>query len=423
MQDYGVFTLRVKDLVARIQEAYPDKQGKLVLFAGFETEGRRFFQESSFYYYTGLQEPAVVLTIDLTGYKTLYVPNCMQERSKWVVVPFEVDATSAKAIGVDEIKVLGSTCAGYQMYPFFEQSEYSNLIADLKASMPADASLFVLHPSTSYGYIEQRFLLQRLQNFGCGYPIIDISAIVANMRRTKDIQEIEHIYKAIEITSVAQEAAARAIAAGVNEAEVQASLEYIMTASQADIAFPSIVATGKNATILHYMHNTAVMKKGDLVVVDIGARYKGYCADITRTYPVSGSFNKRQQEVYELVLETQAYIASLAKPGMWLSYKEHPEQSLNHLAREFLKQKGYDRYFPHGIGHFLGLDVHDVGDYTQPLRVGDVITIEPGIYIPEEQIGVRIEDNYWIVKEGSVCLSENLPKDVKEVEAMAGEKL
>lgn len=423
MHDYGVFILRVKDLLARLKKAYPDKEGKIVFFAGLETEEKRFLQESSFYYFTGLQEPALVLTVDLNGYKTLYVPNCMQERAKWVVSPLEIDATYAKKIGVDEIKLLGSTCVGYQMHPFFAQSEYSNFIADLKESMSSDASLFVLHPSTSYGYIEQRFLLQRLQSFGCRHPIVDISSIVADMRRTKDTQEIEYIYKAIEITALAQEAAARAIAAGANESEVQASLEYVMTASQANIAFPSIVASGKNATILHYMFNSTQMKKGDVVVVDIGARYKGYCADITRAYPVSGVFNKRQKEIYALVLETQEYIASLAKPGMWLSCKDHPEQSLHHLAREFLRKKGYDQYFPHGIGHFLGLDVHDVGDYTQPLRVGDVITIEPGIYIPQEQIGVRIEDNYWIVKEGSICLSENLPKSIQDVQAMAGEKL
>jgi Xaa-Pro aminopeptidase len=122
------------------------------------------------------------------------------------------------------------------------------------------------------------------------------------------------------------------------------------------------------------------------------------------------------------VLDTQNYIASIAKPGMWLSYKEKPDQSLNHLARAFIKEKGYDHYFPHGIGHFLGLDVHDVGDYTEPLKAGDVITIEPGIYIPEEQIGVRIEDDYWIVKDGAICLSEGLPKTADEIEEMVKEK-
>ena len=189
-----------------------------------------------------------------------------------------------------------------------------------------------------------------------------------------------------------------------------------MTASHARTSFPSIVAGGKNSTVLHYHENSGTLRNGDLVVVDIGAEYNNYCADLTRTYPVSGTFSKRQKEIYEVVLATQEYIASRAKPGMWLKNKDNVEQSLHHLAVKFLAQSGYDKYFPHGIGHFLGLDVHDVGDYTVPLQEGDVITIEPGIYIAEESIGIRIEDNYWITKDGAVCLSENLPKEVEDIE-------
>jgi len=164
------------------------------------------------------------------------------------------------------------------------------------------------------------------------------------------------------------------------------------------------------------------MKNDDLVVVDIGAEFEHYCGDITRTYPVSGRFTKRQREIYDIVLECQQYIEMLAKPGMWLSNKDKPEESLNHLAREFFKERGYDQYFLHGLGHFLGLDVHDVGDYSEPLQIGDVITIEPGLYIAQEQLGVRIEDNYWIVEDGVVCLSEHLPKDADEIEKLIVQK-
>lgn len=422
MHDYNIFKLRVQDLVSNIKELHPEKKGMIVLFAGFEDDCYRFAQESTFYYFTGIEEPAVVLTVDLDGHKTLYVPNCMQERAKWVVSPLQLTKEYAKQIGVDEVKLLGSSCSGYQMHPFFPESEYNELMSDLKRKMNSESVLFALDPHTPYGYIEQRLLLQRMRSFGAAPHIVDISSVVARMRRSKDVKEIELMYKAVEITCIAQEAAARAINHGANEAEVQASLEYIMTGSQAAIAFPSIVATGKNSTILHYNQNNAELKKGDLVVVDIGARYGGYCADITRTYPVSGAFTKRQKEIYNVVLDTQNYIASIAKPGMWLSFKEKPDQSLNHLARAFIKEKGYDQYFPHGIGHFLGLDVHDVGDYTEPLKAGDVITIEPGIYIPEEQIGVRIEDDYWLVKDGVICLSEGLPKTTDEIEAMVKEK-
>lgn len=161
-----------------------------------------------------------------------------------------------------------------------------------------------------------------------------------------------------------------------------------------------------------------MLKNGQLIVVDIGAEIDHYCADLTRTYPVGGTFTKRQKELYTIVLECQELVASKAKPGMWLSNKEKPEQSLHHIAKKFLDERGYGKYFIHGIGHFLGIDVHDVGDVREPLRDGDVFTIEPGIYIPEENIGIRIEDNYWMVKDGVVCLSESLPKKPEDIEAL-----
>lgn len=418
-----VHKLRMQNLIDDIKQAYPGKRGSVVLFAGFESDQYRFAQESSFYYLTQIHEPGVVLVIDPEGHKTLYVPNCLQERSKWVVHSLELTESCAHKIGVHEIKTLGESMLGYQMSPFFDKKEYKHLLIDLEKKIENGEVLFALDPKASCGYIEQRCALARLVMFGLKPEIVDISSIIAQMRRSKDMHEIEEMYKAVEITCLAQEAAAKAIADGVNEAEVQASLEYIITGSQAAIAFPSIVATGKNATVLHYTANNANLKKGELVVVDIGARYHHYCADITRTYPVSGAFSKRQKEIYAVVLETQEYIASLARPGMWLSYKEEQGKSLNHLARIFLKEQGYEQYFPHGIGHFLGLDVHDVGDYSKPLQAGDVITIEPGIYIPEEQIGIRIEDNYWIVKDGVVCLSEGLPKSIDDIQDMVKQKL
>ena len=165
--------------------------------------------------------------------------------------------------------------------------------------------------------------------------------------------------------------------------------------------------------------NNQKLVAGDLVVVDIGAEVDYYCADITRTYPVSGTFSKRQRDVYTIVLATQEYIASIAKPGMWLNNKEKPEQSLQHCAQKFLEKHNYHTYFPHGIGHFLGMDVHDVGDVHEPLQEGDVITIEPGIYLQKEQLGIRIEDDYWIVKDGVICLSDALPKEAHAIEEMA----
>lgn len=418
--NFSLFKKRRTELATAVKEQNPGKSGMIVIFAGFEMGRTAFAQESSFYYLTGLHEPGLVLTIDLQGNAQLYIPNCDKERAKWMVAPVELTQKNAANLGFTTIGYLGKECVGYQFHPFFPPQEYDLLIAQLQKTMQAGGAIFTLSPQTPYGYVEQRLLLERLKQLvpNLGNHIHDISPAVAAMRRIKDRGEIEAMYKAAEITMLAQEAAAQAIGDGMQECEVQASLEYMFTGSCARAAFPSIVGSGKNSTILHYHENSGTMRNGDLVVVDIGAQYSSYCADLTRTYPVSGTFTKRQRQVYNIVLETQEYIATLAKPGMWLSHKEHPDKSLNHLARAFLQKKGYGDYFPHGIGHFLGLDVHDVGDLTVPLQEGDVITIEPGIYIPQEQIGIRIEDNYWIVRDGVVCLSEDLPKKADDIEKM-----
>lgn len=417
-KDYSVFALRRKDLLQAVRETYPEQSGLIVLFAGFEQERIPFRQESSFYYFTGIREPGVVVTINGDGKSTLYIPNCGDQRSKWVAGALAATKEHAKAYGLDEITVLGDACPGYQFHPFFAKNTYQKFLDCLQGLVGNKQKLFTLCPDNAHEYIEQRLVLQRVQSFvsGLQQETVNIADVVAQMRRKKDMQEIEQLYKAIEITGLAHEAAAQAIEDGVSECEVQASLEYMMTGSCTRPSFPSIVASGKNGTILHYIENSKTIKNGELVIVDIGAEYNGYAADLTRTYPVSGTFSKRQRELYNIVLQTQQYIADVAKPGYWLNNKEEPEKSLHHLAIKFLKEKKYDKYFVHGIGHFLGLDVHDVGDYKKPLQEGDVITIEPGLYIPEECIGIRIEDDYWVVKDGVVCLSEDLPKQADEIE-------
>lgn len=419
--DYTVYDVRRKDLINTIKKENGQiKNGVVVLFAGFERDCQAFTQEHTFYYFTGISEPGVVLVFDLNRGSTLYVPNCFQERVKWMDSPIELIQKNASILKLDEITYLGESGSGYTLHPFFSPTEYMHLIKRLQNITKQKGSIFTLIPDNAHEYVEQRFVVERLRTLvpDIGEVIIDISPIVSHMRRKKDTGEIEQLYKAIEITGLAHEAAAHAMRNGITEREVQASLEYIMIGSGSHTAFPSIVASGKNATTLHYITNNGTLLNGDLVVIDIGATYNYYCADLTRTYPVSGTFNERQRELYNLVLETQEYIASIAKPGYWLKYADQPEKSLHHLAVVFLKERGYDQYFTHGIGHFLGLDVHDVGDYSVSLQEGDVITIEPGIYIPEEGIGIRIEDNYWVVKDGVECLSENLPKSAEEIELM-----
>lgn len=424
-KDSSIFGLRAKDLVTMIKQEHPEvKKGAVVIFGALENNKQRFMQESSFYYLTGITEPGSVALFDLNGTSTLFVPNHGNNRAAWVHTPIALTQENAKKFGFTTISTLGDMAPGYQFHPFSDKAHYSTLIAQLQSIIEQKGTIFTLNPEDASSYADARHMLERFESFipGLKAVCVDISEYVAILRRKKDMREIEHLYKAVEITVLAQGAAAQSITDGITEAEVQASLEYMFTGSGAIPAFPSIVATGKNATILHYHTNADVLKNGQLVVVDIGAQSDYYCADLTRTYPVSGKFTKRQRELYNLVLETQEYIASIAKPGMWLSNKEKPEQSLNHLAKKFLDERGYGKYFIHGIGHFLGLDVHDVGNGKDPLQDGDVFTIEPGIYIPEEGIGIRIEDNYWMVKDGVVCLSESLVKKADDIEALMAQE-
>lgn len=425
MPNFSSFIERRQLLLHKVRSAHKDARGLILLWASAEYERVRFRQESSFHYFTGVTEPSVVMTIDVeTGYTTLYTPACAIDRSIWVASDMPLVQEHAGLLGVDKVTALGQPCAGYQMNTFFKAAECEFVIRALTQTIEQGGSIFTVYPSATSGYAEQRLALYHMNEYvpELKKHLVDISPLVAQMRRKKSQEEIEKLFKAVEITGLAQEAAARAIRDGATEAEVQASIEYIFIGSSSQPSFPSIVAAGKNGTVLHYTQNRGVLSSGQLVVVDIGAEFELYCADLTRTYPVSGKFSKRQHEIYMAVLDTQQYIADIAKPGMWLSNKDHAEQSLNHLAKKFMADKGYEKYFPHGIGHYLGLDVHDVGDYATPLQPGDVITIEPGIYIPEEGIGVRIEDDYWIVEDGVVCLSEDLPKEPREIEAMVREQ-
>ncbi|MBM3886790.1 M24 family metallopeptidase, partial [Candidatus Dependentiae bacterium] len=250
-------------------------------------------------------------------------------------------------------------------------------------------------------------------------PLYNATPIVDALRRIKSARELTLIEKAIEITSSAHVRAAQALRPGLKEYELQAVIEGEFLKQGALLsAFPSIVGGGVKSTVLHYVENNRVLEESDLVVVDIGAEYGYYAADLTRTYPVGGRYSQRQKEIYECVLEAQAYAASIAKPGMFLRNVTAKEQSLHWLVVEFFKKRGLEKYFPHGLGHYMGLDVHDVGTYLEPLQPGDVFTIEPGLYLRDEAIGVRIEDDYLVTAKEVRCLSAALPKKIEELEQL-----
>lgn len=418
--NFSLFKQRRNLLLELVHEQYPQaERGFILLFAGFEASERTpFRQESSFYYLTGITEPAAVLAISLDEHEVLYLPRYGDAREKWVNVSLRI-GESAKHYEIDEVRALGQQERGYSFIPEFEKNKYDGLLSDLHQYLDQDSYVFTLLDGATSSYRLGRQLYEKMYRW---LPILhtatkDISSIVHEMRRTKDQYEVDQIYKAVQVTSMAQKAAAQGIVPGRFEYQVQAALEYLFTyVAAAQKAFPSIVATGKNSTILHYTDNCQQIGDDDLVVVDIGAEYGFYAADLTRTYPSNGTFSPRQKEVYQTVLDTQLYVESIAQPGMFLKNPAQPEKSLHHLAIKFLQQRGYDKYFVHGIGHYMGLDVHDVGDYNLPLRAGDVFTIEPGIYIPDEKLGVRIEDDYVMSDEGAVCLSFDLPKTIEDIE-------
>lgn len=413
INNYKVYKNRRDILLQKLHKKYSNlNKGVVILFAGFEDAKNIFKQESSFYYLTGINEPGVVLCLYSDGKSVLYVPRYGQKREQWVKTNLNPDPVN------DEIKYLGQECRGYSIVPFFLKVEYEVLIKDLNNDFNDIDLVFSLLDESSINYF---FSIYRFKNLFLHLntsleKIKDISSIVHEMRKQKDKYEVELTRKAGEITCNTHSIVAKSIKSNLYEYEIQAKIESEFIKQKGGSAFPAIIASGKNSVILHYTNRDEKLREGDLVVIDIGAEYGRYNADVSRTYPVSGKFDLRQRKVYEIVLATQAYIASLAKPGMFLNNPNEQEKSLHHLAVEFLREKGFDKYFIHGIGHFLGLDVHDVGIVSKPLRPGNLFTIEPGIYISEEGIGVRIEDDYLITVDGCECLTSGMVKSVEDIE-------
>ncbi|MBP6869530.1 aminopeptidase P N-terminal domain-containing protein [Candidatus Babeliales bacterium] len=394
--------------------------GTIFLFAPCDDPGRSFVQDSSFYYFSGVVEPASVMMVRSSEH-VFYRPAYTDLRNQWVASPIQITENYMQTIGFDSLASTGERYDSIHVYPYFDFNLYHNIIGLLSNMLARGEKIFTIYPTNSYESFMVRMVIDRLALVvpHLKENIIDISLQVAQLRRKKDMSEIESLYKAVDISVQAHYTSISMLKAGNKESDMQAALEYVFTEHGAVPAYPSIVAGGLRGTVLHYHQNNHAFVAGDLVVVDAGARYNYYCADLTRAYPVSGTFSSEQKELYEMVLEAQETVADQAKPGMYLMNKDIQDASLHHIAVNVFKKYGYEQYFTHGVGHFLGLDVHDVGSRTDVLQEGDVITIEPGLYIPEKNIGIRIEDNYWIVDQTTpVCLSEALPKTVKAVEDM-----
>jgi Xaa-Pro aminopeptidase len=256
--------------------------------------------------------------------------------------------------------------------------------------------------------------------------------IMRNLRSIKSPLEVAVLQQAVDITEKTFRRLLQFITPGVFENQIEAEIihEFMMNRS-AGPAYSSIIAGGDRARTLHYIANNQECRDGELVLMDFGAEYGGYCADLTRTVPVNGKFTKRQKEVYNACLHLHDYAKSLLKPG--ITIVKYHDMVGDEATKQFLKiglisksdvknespdNRAYRKYLYHGISHHLGIDVHDLGTKTEPLQEGMVLTVEPGIYIEEEQMGVRIENNIWITKTGNKDLFKNIPVKAEDIEKL-----
>lgn len=267
------------------------------------------------------------------------------------------------------------------------------------------------------------------------YPLHQYQRAAKLMKELRGIKtplEIEVLQKAIDITDTAFRRLLGFIKPGVMEYEIEAEIVHSFLSQRATgEAYGSIIASGDNARTLHYVSNNAECKNGELILMDFGAEYGGYCADLTRTVPVNGKFSKRQKEVYNACLDIHDYAKSILKPGITImAYTDKVGEratqqflkigliSKGDVKNEDVENRAYRKYLYHGISHHLGIDVHDLGTRTEPVKAGMVFTIEPGIYIEEEKMGVRIENNVWLTKSGNKDLMQNIPSTVEEIETL-----
>ncbi len=259
--------------------------------------------------------------------------------------------------------------------------------------------------------------------------------IMQRLRAVKSKFELLLMQEACDITESGFRRLLKAVKPGVWEYELEAELIHEFTRKRAQgFAYEPIIASGKNSCVLHYTQNSRQCKKGDVLLLDFGAEYANYDADLSRTIPVSGKFTKRQREVYDAVLRVQKQAIDLLRPGTMLKdyhrevgkMMESELVGLKLITKEQIRDQDpqhpvYKKYFMHGTSHFIGLDTHDVGDWDHPIEEGNVFTCEPGIYIPEEAIGIRIEDDIHVTRKGPVNLMKNIPREAEEIEELMNE--
>jgi len=399
--------------------------GVIVLFgykdADVAASVTTFHQNENFYYLTGWNEPDAMMLLIPKAAKAgaapeldkeiLFIPARNLFEEKWNGPKLGPDNPDASArTGFPTVKAAS----------LFQ----SDLLEALKA-FPKIYTELTPQPESGEDYFQAE-IVSKLRGMAPLATFADVRPHVERQRALKSPGEIALLRKAVDASVESHLAAAKTVRPGVWEYEVAARMEYEFRRRGCEWpAYPPIVGSGFFSTVLHYDADDQQMQGGDVVVMDVAGSYSGYAADITRTLPVNGHFTSRQREIYEIVLGAQNAAIAAAKPGMSMG---RGKNSLHEIAFGYINTHGKDmhgnplgQYFIHGLGHSIGLNVHDPMNYNMPLQPSMVVTMEPGIYIPEEKIGVRIEDDILITQDGNELLSRRLPRGVEEIEKlMAG---
>ncbi len=350
-----------------------------------------FYQEPNFYYVTGWTEPGAIVLLTADA-EILFIPSRNEAVERYTGAKVAADdANATKVAGFEQVLPL----AQFESQ-FVRALEKNENVLTLTNRRRAD-ELARLAPMRQ---------------------ISDATRMLARRRAKKSEAEIELIRKAAEVSMEAHRAAWRRIEPGVYEYQAAATMVFAMQDRNCRPAYALIVASGPNSPVLHYSANSRKIEAGEVVVMDVGAACADYAFDITRTVPASGKFTPRQREIYEAVLGAQRAAIDAIKPGATM-------QSINKAARAYLEEHGkLGKYLTHGISHGVGLEVHDSPSHvsTEPFEAGMVITVEPGVYLPEEKFGIRIEDTVLVTEKGAEVLSAALPKDPADIEKAIARK-
>ncbi|HYG39493.1 MAG TPA: aminopeptidase P family protein [Cytophagales bacterium] len=379
-----------------------------------------FRQNNDLFYLSGIDQEETIL---------LLFPDAPEEKFKEILFLKETNENIAIWEGHKLSKEEGKAISGIKTILWLSQLEMI-----LSTLVPLCEHIYLSTNEHSRAVIEVESRDSRfIKYIGAKYPLhkYERSApVMQHLRAIKSHEEIDLISEACRITESGFRRLLKFIKPGVMEYEIEAELshEFLRNRSKG-FAYTPIIASGFNSCVLHYIENDKVCKDGDILLLDVAAEYANYNSDLTRTIPVNGKYSKRQKEVYNAVLRVHKYAASILVPGnTWNEYQTEVGQvmeeeliNLGLLDKEAIKSQNkenplYKKYFMHGTSHHLGLDVHDVGDKYRKFEAGMVFTIEPGIYIREESLGVRIENNFVITEKGAVDLMKNIPIEAEEIE-------